>query len=59
MIDTTSELVAGYSVTAVLYVGYGAWLWVRARRVKRRLDAILAAASSRRSASAPPMRRSR
>lgn len=59
MIDTTPELVAGYSVAAVLYVGYGGWLWIRARRVKRRLDAVLAAASSRRSAAAPPVRRSR
>jgi hypothetical protein len=59
MIDTTAEMIAGYSVASALYVGYGVLLWVRARRVKRRLDAILAAASSRRSAAAPPLRRSR
>ena len=50
MIDTTSELIAGYSAAAVIYGGYGVWLWIRARRVRQRLDAILAAASSRRSA---------
>jgi hypothetical protein len=59
MIDTTADMIAGYSVASALYVGYGVLLWVRARRVKRRLDAILAAASSRRSAAAPPLRRSR
>ena len=59
MTDTTAEMIAGYSVASALYVGYGVLLWVRARRVKRRLDAILAAASSRRSAAAPPLRRSR
>ena len=59
MIDTTAEMIAGYSVAAALYVGYGVLLWVRARRVKRRLDAILTAASGRRSAAAPSLRRSR
>jgi hypothetical protein len=59
MINTTAEMIAGYLVAAILYGGYGVLLWVRARRVRRRLDAILIAASSRRSAAAPPLRRSR
>ncbi|HEV8498488.1 MAG TPA: hypothetical protein VGQ56_16550 [Gemmatimonadaceae bacterium] len=59
MINTTAEMIAGYLVAAILYGGYGVLLWVRARRVRRRLDAILTAASSRRSAAAPPLRRSR
>lgn len=59
MIDTNAEMIAGYSVASALYVGYGVWLWIRARRVKSRLDAILTAASSRRAAAAPPLRRSR
>jgi hypothetical protein len=59
MINTTAELIAGYTVAAILYGGYGLLLWIRARRVHRRLDAILRAASSRRSATVPPVRRSR
>jgi len=59
MINTTAELIAGYTVAAILYGGYGLLLWIRARRVRRRLDAILTAASSRRSATVPPVRRSR
>ena len=59
MIDTTSELIAGYSAAAILYGGYVAWLWMRARRVRRRLDDIMMAASSRRSAAATSPRRGR
>jgi len=59
MINTTAELIAGYTVAALLYGGYGVSLWLRARRVKRRLDAVLTAASSRRAAAAPASRRSR
>jgi hypothetical protein len=58
MIDTTAELIAGYTVAAILYGGYGVSLWLRARRVRRRLDAILAAASSRRARTSGPSRRS-
>jgi hypothetical protein len=59
MINTTAEMIAGYVVAGILFGGYTAALWVRARRVSRQLDSILTAASSRRSSSAPPMRRHR
>jgi hypothetical protein len=59
MINTTAELIAGYAVAAMLYGGYGLSLWLRARRVRRQLDAILTAASSRRSRTSGPSRRSR
>ena len=58
MINTTSEMIAGYTVAAMLYGGYGLSLWIRARRVRQRLDAMLAAASRRRSGTADPSRRS-
>ena len=56
MINTNAEMIAGYTVAALLYAGYGLSLWIRARRARRRLDAILTAASNRRSAAAPPVR---
>jgi len=59
MINTTAEMIAGYVVAGLLFGGYVVSLWVRGRRVKQRLDSIMTAASSRRSASAPPVRRSR
>jgi len=59
MINTTAELIAGYTVAALLYAGYGLSLWFRARRVRRQLDAILSAASSRRSRTSGPSRRAR
>jgi hypothetical protein len=59
MINTTAEMIAGYVAAGILFGGYTLSLWVRARRVARRLDSILTAASSRRSASAPRVRRSR
>jgi len=59
MINTTAELIAGYTVAALLYGGYGLSLWFRARRVRRQLDAILSAASSRRSRTSGPSRRAR
>lgn len=59
IIDTTAELIAGYTVSAVLFGGYVASLWIRGRRVRQRFDAILTAASGRRSTAAGPVRRSR
>lgn len=59
MINTTAELIAGYAVAALLYGGYGLSLWLRARRVRRQLDALLSEASSRRSRTSGPSRRSR
>jgi hypothetical protein len=53
MINTTAEMIAGYVVAGLLFGGYVLSLWLRARRVTQRLDAILSAASSRRSSSAP------
>ena len=38
MIDSFSSFVAGYTVAAVLLVAYVASLWVRARRLKAKLD---------------------
>ena len=58
-INTTAEMIAGYVVAALLFGGYVISLWLRGRGVTRRLDSILTAASSRRSSSAPPVRRSR
>jgi len=59
MINTTAEMIAGYVVAGLLFGGYVISLWLRGRRVKQRLDSIMMAASTRRSASAPPVRRSR
>jgi hypothetical protein len=59
MIDTTAEMIAGYAVAAMLFGGYGLSLWLRARRVRRQLDALLIEASSRRSRTSGPSRRSR
>jgi hypothetical protein len=56
MINTTAEMIAGYVVAGLLLGGYVLSLWLRARRVTQRLDAILSAASSRRSSSAPARR---
>jgi hypothetical protein len=59
MINTTAEMIAGYIVAGLLFGGYVLSLWLRARRVTKRLDAILSAASSRRSSSTPIVGRSR
>ena len=56
MIDTTAEMIAGYVVAGLLFGGYVLSLLLRAHRVSKRLDAILSAASSRRSSSAPARR---
>jgi hypothetical protein len=37
--DTHGTFVAGYAVATVVYVGYTLTLWLRARRVRQRLDA--------------------
>lgn len=34
MIDTTSEMIAGYTVATLVYGGYVLTLWLRARRVR-------------------------
>lgn len=59
MINTNAEMIAGYVVAGLLFGGYVVSLWLRGRRVTQRLDSIMLAASSRRSSSAPPVRRSR
>ena len=40
MIDTTSTYHAAYIIVAIIYVGYSASLWVRARRLRARLAEI-------------------
>ena len=40
VIDTTSEMIAGYIAVALLVGGYVLSLWVRGRRVRERLAAI-------------------
>ena len=34
MIDTTSEMIGGYTVATLVYGGYVLTLWLRARRVR-------------------------
>jgi hypothetical protein len=40
VIDTTSEMIAGYVAVALLVGGYVLSLWTRGRRVRQRLATI-------------------
>lgn len=40
VIDTTSEMIAGYVAVALLVGGYVLSLWTRGRRVRQRLSAL-------------------
>ena len=40
VIDTTSEMIAGYVAVALLFGGYVLSLWTRGRRVRQRLATI-------------------
>jgi hypothetical protein len=39
MIETHAYMVAGYVAATVIYLAYIATLWIRARRLRRRLRA--------------------